>query len=159
MSLFQQIPVPCPVPRWMGDSRGSVGRPQARGLCGAERWASSLQASESRRGVGRGPAAWGASLHLHFCWCQRASWLPFVISRSCKGCGRWLITIMRRAFEGPGCKPRCDQAKSSCIYYGMWSQHQALPTHPFWPFQWEADGSAWNRWPRETQGKSPPNQL
>lgn len=34
MLLFQWTPVPCPVPRWMGDGHGSVGRPWARRLCG-----------------------------------------------------------------------------------------------------------------------------
>ena len=33
MSLFQQTPVPCPVPHWVGDNHGSVGRPRAPGLC------------------------------------------------------------------------------------------------------------------------------
>jgi hypothetical protein len=64
---------------------------------------------------GAGEEASGRRHHLSFCSCQRASWLPFVISWPWKGCSRWLITIMHRAFEGPGCKLRRDQAKSSCI--------------------------------------------
>ena len=35
MSLFQQTPVPCSVPHWVGDNHGSVGRPWAPGLCRA----------------------------------------------------------------------------------------------------------------------------